>query len=81
MALFDDAVPTTLLRCDGFSSGVYDEIQETVRAHYDRQIPQIDGDAIALASATAQSPPKNHGPRAARLNGFYTYICLRKLRV
>ena len=30
---------------------------------------------------TAQRPPENPGPRAARLNGFYTYICLRKLRV
>ena len=43
LALFDDAVPTTLLCCDGFSPGVYDEIQETVRAHYDTQPPQIDG--------------------------------------
>ena len=34
-----------------------------------------------LCTKTAQSPPKNPGPRAARLNGFYTYICLRKLRV
>ena len=32
-------------------------------------------------SKTGQSPPENHGPRAARLNGLYTYICLRKLRV
>ena len=28
------------------------------------------------AFKTAQRPPKNPGPRAARLNGFYTYICL-----
>ena len=25
--------------------------------------------------------PRTRTPRAARLNGFYTYICLRKLRV
>ena len=57
LALFDDAVPTTLLRCDGFSSGVYDEIQqETVRTHYDRQIPQIDGDiALQLVPAAVGS--------------------------
>ena len=56
LALFDDAVPTTLLRCDGFSSGVYDEIQETVRAHYDHQIAQIDGDiALQLVPAAVGS--------------------------
>ena len=56
LALFDGAVPTTLLRCDGFSSGVYDEIQETVSAQYDHQIPQIDGDiAFQLVPAAVGS--------------------------
>ena len=55
-ALFDDAVPTTLLCCNGFSPGVYDETQETVSAHYDHHIPQIDGNNALQLVVAAVGP-------------------------
>ena len=36
---------------------------------------------LRAAARRAIDPPRTRTPRAARLNGFYTYICLRKLRV
>ena len=72
LALFDGAVPTTLLCCDGFSPGVYDEIQETVRAHYDTQPPQIDGSSpkyLFLLMWVIRQPSPNLECQMVRFTG------------